>query len=219
MQPDYLNDVSSKYGAPMGRRVSPVADDIKATLLPVPLDSGGYDPGGAYWGIPSNLWGAYNADGDAIWHGRHANREAALAALQSDLPGLSVSDDVPEIDGDMLEAIRDGYLEAVLFGESDDDESPLDQNYNTGDFGDKSSALALARVQEFIGKAAPADVKAYLLERGPDCLGHDIYYSSAGHGVGFFCRDLGEAGDRLQDMGRAITWNHVWAESGKVHIE
>jgi hypothetical protein len=130
-----------------------------------------------------------------------------------------VVDYVPDISGDMLETIPDGYLEAVLFAESDDDESPLDRNYGYSDFTEESLALALDRVSQFVSKARPDDLKAYLQERGPDCLGNDLYYSCAGHGVGFFDRGLGETGDRLQDIARSIGWNHVWADDGKLHLE
>jgi len=41
----------------------------------------------------------------------------------------------------------------------------------------------------------------------PDCgghveaaIGHDLYFTSAGHGVGFWDRDLGELGDKLSEF-------------------
>lgn len=53
-----LSNVSSKYGAPMGRRsyrADPEAP-IKFHLRRVYLDSGGYDNGGAYWGFGEPLY-------------------------------------------------------------------------------------------------------------------------------------------------------------------
>lgn len=54
---DYDRYAGSKYGAPMGRSGGyggAVELDCSARLRlsQVPLDSGGYDPGGAYWGAP-----------------------------------------------------------------------------------------------------------------------------------------------------------------------
>jgi hypothetical protein len=56
--------VNCQYGAPMGR---PDAGNNKPTDkrifdCKVPLDNGGYDKGGAYWGIPSNLRVQYTKD-------------------------------------------------------------------------------------------------------------------------------------------------------------
>lgn len=60
-----LPDVSCQYGAPMGRRQASAADSkqpMKFRLSRVYLNSGGYDRGGAYWGIGTPL---YQAEADA----------------------------------------------------------------------------------------------------------------------------------------------------------
>lgn len=61
-----LTQVCGKYGAPMGRRdfsTSFVAlhcpEPVKLRLQRVVLDVGGYDQGGAYWGIGKPLWRAW----------------------------------------------------------------------------------------------------------------------------------------------------------------
>ncbi len=47
----------SQYGASMGRREfgRPDLNEL-CNLHKVPLDNGGYDPGGAYWGTGVTLW-------------------------------------------------------------------------------------------------------------------------------------------------------------------
>lgn len=52
MQPR-LRYVNSSYGAPMGRRnLYPLHNTpMRLRLSHLPLDSGGYDSGGAYWGL------------------------------------------------------------------------------------------------------------------------------------------------------------------------
>lgn len=60
-----LHKVNCKYGAPMGRRSDPKniePTDRKIFDCQVILDSGGYDKGGAYWGIPNNLRVRYTKD-------------------------------------------------------------------------------------------------------------------------------------------------------------
>lgn len=60
-------EVNCKYGSPMGRRGNPHVDpdyDGLMLLRHVPLDRGGYDRGGAYWGTGSRLYGYATAEGD-----------------------------------------------------------------------------------------------------------------------------------------------------------
>lgn len=59
----HLSDVSSKYGAPMGRREYTVPAEEhknlgKFELQIVRLNQGGYDAGGAYWGTGETLYRA-----------------------------------------------------------------------------------------------------------------------------------------------------------------
>lgn len=59
----------------------------KVHLRGIRLDSGGYDPGGAYWGTGGWLWEAYTADGAYYQTGRvypgSDERKAALEAMQN----------------------------------------------------------------------------------------------------------------------------------------
>lgn len=78
--------VNSVYGAPMGRRSSPGGLALygvsRTYLRRVRLNSGGYDRGGAYWGIGQPLWclWGYSADGDLVCeYFRAPSRAAALA--------------------------------------------------------------------------------------------------------------------------------------------
>lgn len=53
-----FDEVSCKYGAPMGRRDSRGDGDApyKMRLFKVKIDSQGYDDGGAYWGLGETLY-------------------------------------------------------------------------------------------------------------------------------------------------------------------
>lgn len=58
-------DVSSRYGAPMGRVGGMVDEGERLHLQRIRINSGGYDAGGAYWGLGAPLY-AYNS-GDGDW--------------------------------------------------------------------------------------------------------------------------------------------------------
>lgn len=75
-----FHDVSSKYGAPMGRASfgTPENAEGKIRVFRVNLDSGGYDDGGAYWGVGAPLFCA--TDGADFRQFTRANgRIAAIA--------------------------------------------------------------------------------------------------------------------------------------------
>lgn len=57
-----MENVSSKYGAPMGRRDYGNTPENGIRLFRVYLDAGGYDNGGAYWGLGMPLYCAEKDD-------------------------------------------------------------------------------------------------------------------------------------------------------------
>lgn len=74
----WQDDVSSKYGAPMGRR-SDTHLFGKCHLQCVPMVDGDYDQGGAYWGGGRGvqpLWCAWNDDEEIVYF-RALNRQQA----------------------------------------------------------------------------------------------------------------------------------------------
>ena len=74
-------EVSSKYGAPLGRLTSLLGATPKGIrLFKVRLDSGGYDDGGAYWGFPNDLWCAQCPEGGQEFV-RASSRLVAAARL------------------------------------------------------------------------------------------------------------------------------------------
>lgn len=97
-----LPNVSSRYGAPLGRRsFYPAFPDqvVKLHLQRVLLNSGGYDSGGAYWGLPvygrsEDSWGhlyrAWSSDGLISFYLRSWSRESARLAILKDYPGARI---------------------------------------------------------------------------------------------------------------------------------
>lgn len=81
-------DVSSRYGAPMGRRSFPylATEAGRLHLQRVPINSGGYDRGGAYWGLGAPLWCVMDQDGNTQYF-RAASRDAAKAQILAEWQG------------------------------------------------------------------------------------------------------------------------------------
>lgn len=80
--------VSSRYGAPMGRHTGPnylATEAGRIHLMRVRLNSGGYDAGGAYWGIGAPLWYVEDQDGNSQYL-RARDRAAAKAAILANWP-------------------------------------------------------------------------------------------------------------------------------------
>lgn len=67
----------SSRGSSMGRRCVNTPPESPLYLQRVKLDNGGYDRGGAYWGAPSNLWCAFDKDGNYYGFTRAMNRTIA----------------------------------------------------------------------------------------------------------------------------------------------
>lgn len=82
-----ITPVSSKYGAPMGRYSKEYleTESGKIYLRKVPLDSGGYDRGGAYWGLGPTLWECSDQESNGFIF-RASNRESAKAYILSMFP-------------------------------------------------------------------------------------------------------------------------------------
>lgn len=81
-----FSEVSRQYGAPMGRRsyglpAHTEGDGRTIRLFKVALDSGGYDDGGAYWGIGAPLFCATD-DADYRQFTRANSRFDACALLE-----------------------------------------------------------------------------------------------------------------------------------------
>ena len=83
--PFYVN-VSSRSGAPMGRRSDEIPVGTKVHLQRVPFVDGCYDPGGAYWGAPADLWCAWT-NVKTVTLAVYVRAETRDAAKQK-LPGL-----------------------------------------------------------------------------------------------------------------------------------
>lgn len=88
-----------------------------------------------------------------------------------------------------------GYLEAALWTSLDENDHPLDVDFNIGDFSDEAVDDAIKDISKFYteNEGDLAETTAHDSQHG-----HDFWLSRNGHGAGFFDRGYGEVGDRLQ---------------------
>jgi len=80
-----FSSVTSPYGAPMGRFSLPIPADVpkrSIRLYRVRLDRGGYDDGGAYWGIGAPLYCAESILDDYRQFVRAGDRADAARMLR-----------------------------------------------------------------------------------------------------------------------------------------
>lgn len=78
----FERSVNGRYGAPFGRSGQRFDDCEKVRLRRVPINSGGYDPGGAYWGLGGPLWCAWTESGGVLYT-RARDRAEAKEKLES----------------------------------------------------------------------------------------------------------------------------------------
>ena len=111
-----------------------------------------------------------------------------------------------------LPPIVRGYLECALWASTDEDDFPLDENFDTEDFAEEAITQAIAECAAFVD-ANTADCDAYREQREAmgygrsqgtidDYLGHDLWLTRNGHGAGFWDRGLGTVGECLSRAAR-----------------
>lgn len=99
------------------------------------------------------------------------------------------------IKGVPIDDFTASYLEAALWSSTGDDERPLDEKYSIDDFSREALAEAQHDTEKFREMAGEL-----LDDIDDDDAGHDFWLTRVGHGVGFWDRDLGPAGDRLTEL-------------------
>ena len=113
----------------------------EVTVRVVPLDSGGYDPGGAYWGTAGTLYCVEDFDGRA----RYARDLVPI--------GDAKVVTVPASADDLVDVVQ-GYIEAALFSSTTDAGDPLDDKYSETDLAPETLAQMKADCEAFIAGAA-----------------------------------------------------------------
>lgn len=189
----------SERGASMGRDEWRGEPEGEVTLYKLPIDSGGYDPGAAYWGSPDNLYYAVDEGGKFRYFVRAASMEEAEAEIRrrSRYGG--------PITRDKLLTMIGGYVTCLLFAEGDegafgDDGSFRDNGYSIASL----SKAALARCHDdcrkfliWVENILPEDTDYAR-------LGELFWYARQGHGICFGDDGDFEHADKLEIVARGF---------------
>jgi len=124
-----------------------------------------------------------------------------------------------EVNDSDIKELSNGYKEAILFTGYDEDEVELDSNYSISDFDSKANEAIEKMAKQYI-----VDNKEAIEESGLDygTIGRDIWYTQAGHGVGFFDEELDkDVEDKLTKGAKKFgdLSHNVFAQDGKVYLE
>lgn len=111
----------------------------------------------------------------------------------------------------------EGYLEAALWAEVDNDDNPLDDNYSIVDIESGSIRDAKNDINKFIKAAGDLlDLDGARCSR----IGHDLWLTRNGHGAGFWDGDYPEAGDDLTKIAERMGGKHIFVgDDNKVWID
>jgi hypothetical protein len=222
-----LSDVSSKYGAPMGREDQPgdPSEALAFELDRLRFVDGDYDNGGAYWGGGRDVDPMWHAEATSESHEtvemflRAADRAAAKAIVLAAYPLATVTNDAAAA---VQEFVR-GYLTALLWNtidcdsdDSDDsDDTRLDENYAIDDIAPDS----LARMETECAAFYAANAALWASSgQSDEQAGHDFWMTRAGTGCGYGDGDYPEPqASQLEAAAQAFGERDICAADGKVH--
>lgn len=228
IQAPFEVNVSSRYGAPMGRRSDDESlfEGRTVQVRRVPAVDHDYDPGGAYWGGIEDkplfcAWG-YSEDGDAIeLYVRASDRDAAIKLLPEGCvvvqPELIKVNTCPD-------AFFYAYVECALWScvvsrdeDAEDYDKPLDDDYSIDDLDADTATKMRAECDAFYASNAN---DLYLA--GDDQSGHDFWLTRNHHGAGFWDREElygEEQAERLTKAAHEAGEVYLYVQDGKVYSE
>ena len=111
---------------------------------------------------------------------------------------------VKALDAKRFDEFFTAYLECALWSSTDEDMTPLDQDFSVDDI-TRSARSALRReCLDFWGMIRNL-LPTYFARGQTACqAGHDFWLTRNGHGAGFWDRGLGALGDKLTDAAKTF---------------
>lgn len=220
-----LSNVSSRYGAPMGRtNIMPASDaPVCLTLTRLAWVDGDYDEGGAYWGggpVNGRQTWIYQAAGEEteLYVRAHDIGEARALCLER-LPGATFAP--PVRPGEALDAFTLDYLACAVWTLPEDVRDADGQEYTVDAI--SPEALDQAANECFLFQAANAADLA-ICGRDAGEAGHDFWLTRCGHGTGFWDRDfdgpeMEAALERLEEAARKAGNRDLYAgDDGQLYF-
>jgi hypothetical protein len=117
----------------------------------------------------------------------------------------------------MNNTIFEHYIICALWSSVDDDENPMDDNYDIDDIDEKTLIEMREDVADFVQTIEDANIdwSDVLTE---EQFGHDFWLTRNGHGAGFWDRGLGDIGDKLTEHCKAFGAVDLYVgDDGKIY--
>lgn len=123
-----------------------------------------------------------------------------------------------------LKDVVDGYIQAALFSTNDESDDsggePLDANYSESDLSPRALTQIKRACALFVKQNRKAIEKFKDVAKRDDVdVGHDFWFTRAGHGVGFWDRGAGAVGDRLSEAAQRFGEMYMYlGDDGRIHV-
>lgn len=113
------------------------------------------------------------------------------------------------MDRQRLASMIDAYIDTMLWAETDDDGTPLDEDYASYDLSDEAKADIEEDCADFLGLLERVGCR-WESEMPIESLAHDFYLTRNGHGTGFWDRDYDD-----DTIGEALdNWSKTYGTQG-----
>lgn len=193
----------SERGAQMGRREHRRPEEIEGPVIfevtRVPLDAGGYDPGGAYWGANidgeiGHLWWYTTENGEVSEYIRAKDITDATNQIEAQFPGSGYCrPNNGEIDPHQLDEFTTAYIKCALWSshcnEEEDGDSGgpmMDDRYSVDEISQECLKEMVQDCLDFRDSAQWLAVSKLTDRPDDSCAGHDFWLNRNGHGSGFW---------------------------------
>lgn len=113
-----------------------------------------------------------------------------------------------------LESFIDGYIECLLWSETDDDGTPLDTYYNIDSFTKK----AMKEIKQDCKAFYTMHSATWASAMNDEQAGHDFCLTRNRHGAGFWDRGLGALGDELSKLSNEYGSMNVYVSRKRLHV-
>jgi hypothetical protein len=100
-----------------------------------------------------------------------------------------------------IKQVIESYTECLLWSETDDNQCPIDENYDFEDISEETEAQIKEDCENFISLANNY-IKAAKLDE--EEIGHDFCLTRNHHGAGFWDRGLGKEGEALTKIAHSF---------------
>lgn len=231
-------DEYQEHARDLGRRLEAIESraPVKVTLRRVRLDSGGYDSGGAYWGLGEPLFWAGTEGGELDSFFRAADRAAAVAHVRETFPNARFSEGRSKADYlDALDPFARAYIACALWSTTDESDpsggEPLDSNYGPEDIAwpalramvdDCERFQASPEWRALVAAIRDGSASVRTSDAGDaDGLapgGHDFWLNRNGHGAGFWDGDWPEPhASALDRLAKSFGGVDLYVSRGRIH--